>query len=310
MTDAKNLNVIPPAVSGTPEPSAPKRRSAKGAGAYRIIKWIVFVIFVVYAVSLLFPFFWMLFNSVKPNGEFLSGNVFGLPSTLTFANYSYILSYTIGGESILKMFFTSVVLTVSGTFVNVFFSTIAAYCVAKYRFPGRGAIMAVAIFTMIMPIVGTLPAQVQMMELFRLDDSMLGVLFLYSGCFGFNFILMHSSFESISWTYAEAAQIDGANRADILFRIMLPIAGGPIVAVCVLQAINVWNDYSTPLLFMPSQKTLAVGLQKLQGELSGRGGNYPGIFAAVIVAVLPIFALYACFQKKILENTVAGGLKG
>lgn len=79
------------------------------------------------------------------------------------------------------------------------------------------------------------------------------------------------------------------------------------MAVCVLQAINVWNDYSTPFLFMPSHKTLAVGLQRLQGELSGRGGNYPGIFAAVIIAVLPIFVLYACFQKKIMENTVAGG---
>ena len=279
-------------------------------GMYQAIKVVVFIVFALYAVSLAFPFFWMLFNSVKPNGEFLSGNIFGLPEKATFKNYVNILQYRIGGESIFQMFLTSVVLTVLGTFVNVFFSTISAYCVAKYNFPGKKLVMGVAIFTMIIPIVGTLPAQVQMMELFHLDDSMAGVLFLYSGCFGFNFILMHSSFESISWTYAEAAQIDGANRANILFQIMLPIASGPIVAVCVLQAINVWNDYSTPFLFMPSHKTLAVGLQRLQGELSGRGGNYPGIFAAVIIAVLPIFVLYACFQKKIMENTVAGGLKG
>lgn len=278
--------------------------------AYAVIKYAVFAVFVLYAVSLAFPFVWMLLNSFKPNGEFLTGNVFGFPKKFTFGNYGNILAYKIGGQSIWQMFLTSVVLTVLGTGVNVFFSTISAYCVSKYKFPGRKVIMGVAIFTMIIPIVGTLPAQVQMMELFHLQDSMLGVLFLYSGCFGFNFILLHSSFESISWNYAEAAQIDGANRAQILFRIMLPVALGPIVAVSVLQAIVVWNDYSTPFLFMPSNKTLAVGLQSLQGELSGKGGNYPGIFAAVIIAVLPILVLYACFQKKIMENTVAGGLKG
>ena len=287
-----------------------KRKKRVQFSMYYVIKYIVFAIFVIYAVSLLMPFLWMLFNSVKPKGEFLSGNIFGLPSELTFGNYINILRYEMQGETVYEMFFTSVVLTLLGTFVNVFFSTITAYCVAKYKFPGRKIVMGVAIFTMIIPIVGTLPAQVQMMEMFNLSDSMIGVLFLYSGCFGFNFILMHSSFESISWSYAEAAQLDGANRAQILFRIMLPIAAGPIIAVAVLQAINVWNDYSTPFLFMPSQKTLAVGLQRLQNQLSGQGGDYPGIFAAVIVAVLPIFILYACFQKKIMENTVAGGLKG
>lgn len=202
----------------------PRRKKRMNFGMYQAIKVVVFIVFALYAVSLAFPFFWMLFNSVKPNGEFLSGNIFGLPEKATFKNYVNILQYRIGGESIFQMFLTSVVLTVLGTFVNVFFSTISAYCVAKYNFPGKKLVMGVAIFTMIIPIVGTLPAQVQMMELFHLDDSMAGVLFLYSGCFGFNFILMHSSFESISWTYAEAAQIDGANRANILFQIMLPIA--------------------------------------------------------------------------------------
>lgn len=127
-------------------------------GMYQAIKVVVFIVFALYAVSLAFPFFWMLFNSVKPNGEFLSGNIFGLPEKATFKNYVNILQYRIGGESIFQMFLTSVVLTVLGTFVNVFFSTISAYCVAKYNFPGKKLVMGVAIFTMIIPIVGTLPA--------------------------------------------------------------------------------------------------------------------------------------------------------
>ena len=135
-----------------------------------------------------------------------------------------------------------------GTAINVGLSAISAYCVSKYKFPGRKLIYGAAIFTMIVPIVGTLPAQVKMMETFGMMDSLIGVLFLYSGCFGFNFIMLYGAFETISWSYAEAAQMDGANRFQILFRIMLPIARGPIIAVCILQAIVYWNDYSLSLI--------------------------------------------------------------
>ena len=193
---------------------------------------------------------------------------------------------------------------------NVGLSAISAYCVSKYKFPGRKLIYGAAIFTMIVPIVGTLPAQVKMIETFGMMDSLIGVLFLYSGCFGFNFIMLYGAFETISWSYAEAAQMDGANRFQILFRIMLPIARGPIIAVCILQAIVYWNDYSTPFLFMNSVKTLAVGLQSLQNEMINREQDYPMVFSAVMVAVIPVVILFACFQKTIIKNTVAGGLKG
>ena len=84
---------------------------------------------------------------------------------------------------------------------------------------------------------------------------------------------------------------------------------GPIIACCILQSIALWNDYSTPFLFLKSHKTLAVGLQAIQMELQSQG-NYPMIFAAIIISILPVLIIYCIFQKKIVENTVAGGLKG
>ncbi len=162
---------------------------------------------------------------------------------------------------------------------------------------------------MVVPIVGTLPAQVNMMETLHLDDSFFGVMFLYSGCFGFNFIMLYSAFNSISWSYAEAANLDGASRFKIFFKIMLPMAKGPIIACCILQAITLWNDYSTPYLFMPSHYTLAVGLYELQSEFIGIG-NYPMLFCSVIIGLIPVLIIYTCFQKQIIENTNAGGLKG
>ena len=274
---------------------------------------IAFIVFLIYALSLLFPFTWLFINSLRSVEEWgLTVDRFdflSFPDPFNFSNYVEILQTELQGESILSMIGWSVILTVLGTIINVFFSACAAYVIAKYEFPGKKLIYALAIFAMVVPIVGTLPAQVRFMEFLNLDDSLLGVLFLYSGAFGFNFILLNASFESVSWSYAEAAQMDGAGHFEIFFKVMIPMCKGPIISCCILQAITLWNDYSTPFLFMNSHKTLAVGLQAIQAELQITG-QYPLVFAAMIISIIPVLILFACFQKKIMENTVAGGLKG
>lgn len=294
-----------------------KRRKST---TFKIVKWIVFAVFCIYAISLLVPFLWMLMNSFKSAGDYNSGNFFGLPKEWKFDNIIEVLKYrvngetvdgeVVGGQTIFSMLCMSIITTVLGTFLNVGLSAISAYCVAKYNFPGKKFILGAAIFTMVVPIVGTLAAQIKMMEFFRIDDSLLGVLFLYSGCFGFNFIMLHSSFQTISWSYAEAAQIDGANRFQILFKVMIPLAKGPIIAVSILQAIVLWNDYSTPLLFLGDKTTLAVGLYQLQNDPEFAAHQPPMLFASVMLIVIPVVILFACFQKTIIKNTVAGGLKG
>lgn len=277
--------------------------------SYHLIKWIVFAVFVIYAFSLLFPFIWMLISSFK-TGEDFDTNVFGWPKEFYGKNYIEILKFKIDGQSIGNMFLMSVLLTVSGTVVNVFFSACAAYALAKFRFPGRNIIYGVAIFSMVVPIVGTLPAQVQMMTTLHLDgnNAFLGVLFLYSGAFGFNFILLYSAFSSVSDSYLEAASIDGCGRFKTFIKVVLPQVRGSLIACSVLQAIAYWNDYATPRLYLPrGHTTLAVGLQTLQNE---NAGNYPQIFASMLIAIIPILILYLIFQKRIIESTNAGGLKG
>ena len=277
--------------------------------------WIAFIVFAIYSISLLFPFIWILINSFRNSDEWRSittlNGYWSLPKNWDFGNYVKMLTESISGDnSILSMIFYSVLLTVLGTLINVFFSACAAYVVAKYEFPGKKLLFSLAIFAMVVPIVGTLPAQVRFMEFLNLDGKIIGVLFLYSGAFGFNFILLHSAFQGISWNYAEAAQMDGAGHFSIFFKVMIPMCRGPIISCCILQAITLWNDYSTPFLFLDdSKKTLAVGLQSIQAGLE-RSQDYPIMFAAIIVSILPVLILYAAFQKKIIENTVAGGLKG
>ncbi|MGN1076828.1 MAG: hypothetical protein ACI4QP_07685, partial [Candidatus Enteromonas sp.] len=151
----------------------------KKAVGFQATKWIVFVIFAVYAVSLLLPFLWMLLNSFKDRNEFYNGNVWGFPKQWQGLNFIEVLQYkvvTIGGteESVFEMVLWSILTTVLGTIINVFLSAAAAYVLVNYRFPGRNLIYGAAIFAMVTPIVGTLPAQVNMMEFLHLDNSLLG----------------------------------------------------------------------------------------------------------------------------------------
>ena len=276
---------------------------------YHAVKWLVFGVFIIYGVSLLFPFIWMLISSFRTSQEF-DLHPFALPGELYGKNFIEVIQFKIDGQTIGSMFLMSVLLTVLGTIINLFFSACAAYVLAKYKFVGRGIIYGVAIFTMIVPIVGTLPAQVQMMQTLHLDgdNSLIGVLFLYSGAFGFNFILLYSAFSSVSSSYLEAASIDGCGRFKTFFRVVLPQVKGSLIACGVLQSIAYWNDYSTPRLFLPrGMTTLAVGLDMIQTR---SGGNYPQIFASMIISIIPVLIIYLIFQKKIIESTNAGGLKG
>ena len=275
---------------------------------YHITKWMVFIIFIIYAVTMLFPFIWMTINAFKTTGDFTSGNYFGFPKIFAGKNFIEVMSMKVGNETIAMMFVMSVVTTILGTLINVGLSACVAYVVAKFKFPGRGILYGIAIFSMVVPIVGTLPSQVNMMQTFHLDNSLLGVLFLYSGCFNFNFILLYSAFSSISNTYMEAASVDCAGRFKTFFKVMLPMAKGPIIAASILTAIGYWNDYQTPFLYLPDDyQTLAVGLQKFQAE---NEASYPMVFASMLISIIPILVLYLIFQKRIIESTNAGGLKG
>ena len=295
-----------------------------------VAMWIVFAIFVIYSVSLVFPFVWMFLNSFKTSTEFFQGNIWGLPEKWRFANYSEIFLgktvYTPSGSAILTtvsgklfgrtfqysifhMFIVSIALTFLCTLSNIFFSATSAYVVSKYKFVGRQALYALAIFLMIVPIAGTLPEQYQLMKTFGLTDSFIGVFLLSSAGFGMNFFLMYGFFKNISWTYAEAARVDGAGHAKVFFKIMLPFALPAIVSLAVIYAIGIWNDYTTPSIYMKSMPTLAYGLFVIRGTLEARG-LYTQTFAAMMIALVPILAVFIAFSNTIMENTVAGGLKG
>lgn len=292
-------------------PNFVKTKGHSPMSVQKLVIGIVFVIFFIYAITLVFPFAWMFINSFRSSTEFFK-NVWGMPKSFSFSNYydaaiHFSQTTELGTFNLLSMFGISIFFTIFGTIANVLSSAVSAYVVSKYKFFGRNFLFSLSIFTMIVPIVGTMPAQYILMEKLGLINNPIGMLIVYSGSFAFNFFMLYGFFKNISWTYAEAANIDGAGHATIFFKIMVPLAMPALIAVAVIYSIGVWNDYVAPKLYMSEIPTLAVGLQNV---INQNRGAQTKVFAAMIITLVPILAVFIAFQKTIMQNTVAGGLKG
>ncbi len=277
----------------------------------KVLFIVMFVIFLLFAVSYIYPFLWLLMNAFKSQTEFID-NFGGWPKHFTIENFVDAFSFSspeTNGFTVLQMLGMSILVCFFGTLAAVFTSSCAAYVVAKYNFPGRRIIFGVVVFTMIIPIVGSLPSQIALMKAMHLDQKVIGLVFLYSGAFGMNFMLLYAFFKNLSWTYVEAAKIDGASDFRIFWSIIIPMAKGPMTAIAIITLIGQWSDYMTPMIYLSTKPTLSVGL-KLLSDTMMTDGNYTILFATIIVSILPVVIGFAAFNKTIMENTAVGGLKG
>jgi raffinose/stachyose/melibiose transport system permease protein/N-acetylglucosamine transport system permease protein len=269
---------------------------------------IVMIIFIIYAITLVFPFIWSAFNSFRMNNDFKR-----YPTDwFNFSKWSldnYVIAFS-EKYNMFTMFMNSLILAIGGTVSSIIMCSISAYVVSKYNFKGKNFIYGLAITIMLIPTSGSLAAQYKFMYESGLVNHYYGIILMYAGGFGFNFFLLYGFFKSISWSYAEAAQMDGASNLQIFIKVMLPQAKPALFAVGIISFIGFWNDYFTPFMYLRKHSTLAVGIYLLQKEMSSSGSNWPVVFSAMVFSSVPIIIIFAIFQKTIIENTVAGGLKG
>ena len=279
----------------------------------RVILTIIFVALLIYALTLIYPFFYLLVNSFKTFEDFYDNPLWFSPHAV-FSNYIAVFTNefavtTFDGVSvgILQMFWNSLSLSVVETLVSMFFTCCAAYVLAKYDFVGNKVIYSIVIISMVIPSIAAITATYKLMTDTRLIGTFVGMVILDCGAFGGGFLYIHSYFKNIPWSFAESAMIDGASDFKIFYRIMVPMAKNGILTFTILRFLGSWNSYWIPHLFYQEHPTIAVGLAKLSNEASQ--GKYPMLFAAMIVSIVPVLIFYAIFQKSLLANTIDGGLK-
>ena len=274
----------------------------------RAIFTVVFVLFTMLAISIVYPFCWLFINSLKTDFAFRQ-NSFALPERIIFANYYNAMAYSLNGNTIVNMFFNSFINLVGIVSLGLFFSCCTAYVLSKYNFRGREFLFNLALIIMIVPTIGSTAVVYKMWNVLHIYDTYFSVFFMASSGFATGFLLLYATFKNVSWTYAEAAFIDGSSHFRVFFEIMLPQVMPTVISILIITSIGVWNDYYTPFMYLPTKPTIAVGLYEIQSNAVTKQ-EYTMFFALMLISVLPIAILFVIMQNTIMENVVSGGIKG
>lgn len=277
------------------------------AGAV-IGRWIVRIILAAWTVSILFPLIWVLYTSFKNNAEFYA-DVWSLPKVLRFENYEYAWK-----TAKFSSYFSSSVVTVLLTLVfTMIMTTTTAYILAKYRFRWLRIVRRFYIVVMAIPGVLVLVPQYFMFLSMNLTNNLLALSLLYAvRSVPFAVFIMTGFMKSVNDSLLEAAEIDGASEFRKFFNIVLPCVRPALFVTILNNVLGTWNEYILALTFLTDENkyTVPIGLSQLQNTSTYRV-EYGGLFAGLVIAIIPILVVYACFQKQLQEGVkVQGGVKG
>lgn len=274
------------------------------------ITWtVVSILFGIVAASYTFVLIWGFVSGTKTGTEFgTMKNPFELPKEWHFENYIRAFSaFQFDSVNLLGMTFNSLWYSVGGALICTTCQMGLAYVTAKYKFRGSGLIYMVCMITMIMPIYGSTGAMYRLVYGLGLNDSF-GMLLTSATGIGTGFLMFYAFFQNLSWTYAEAALIDGANHFTIFWRIMFPQCIGLFGSLVLMQWLAGWNDYQGPIMYLNEMPTIAVGLYRFKEYMGGQG-DMSLYVAASMLSCIPALILFTAFSNTLLKNMSLGGLK-
>ena len=214
------------------------------------------------------------------------------------------------------MFINSLLYAVGNSLARVFVLFIVAYAAARFKFMVGKIIYGIVIVGMILPVVGAQPSMIKVAQSLGLYDNFPGMYIQKANFMGMHFLILHATLAAFPKDYDEAAQIDGASNLAVMFRIMLPLSITTVATILLLNFITEWNDYATPMLFMPNHPTVAYGLQSFNGGKGAAGSDEstkasytPVKIAACFLSALPTLILFIIFHNRLLTNLSIGGVK-
>ncbi|MFD0682167.1 MULTISPECIES: carbohydrate ABC transporter permease [unclassified Paenibacillus] len=270
------------------------------------------------AMVMIVPFILIISGSFAPAEELLKKGVVFFPSSYTLDAYRYIFST----DSLVRSMLVTIYITVAGTLLNLFFTSITAYGLARRDLYGRRAIMLMIIFTMLFN-GGIIPTFL-VVKAFGLLDSY-NSLIIPTAISAFNLIIMKNFFQQLPDGLEEAAKIDGCNDFGILFRIVLPLSLPALATFALFYAVGHWNTFFSAILYIndsnkwPIQVLLRQIVIMAQGGI-GDSGQFNEHFvvppsqtvsmAVIVVSTIPILLVYPFLQKHFTKGLLLGSVKG
>ena len=283
-------------------------RIEKTAKRKKIVgKTVIYICLVLWAIIVLFPFYWMILTSVKSysayNSEFIPEFITLSP---TMQNYvDAFVTVNLG-----DYFLNTVIFTLITTAVMLVVIILAAFAFARLEFRGKNLVFAGFLSLMMIPNELVIITNFQSITNWGLRNTFLGLI-LPSITSVFYIYLLKENFEQIPDELYKAAKVDGTSDFRYLIKVMIPISKPTIITITILKVIECWNSYVWPRLITDDEAYYLVsnGIQEIRENGFGRE-NIPAMMAAVVVISVPLIILFLIFRNKIMEGVSRGGTKG
>ena len=262
----------------------------------------IFLLVVLGAVVMLFPFLWTVITSITPDGNLADGPTLFVDDP-TLAAYRALVD----AVPIWRILVNSFVIAVVATVLQLVTGSMAAYGFARLRFPGRNVVFALYLATMMVPLqVLVVPLFIEMKTL-NLQDTYLGLL-APSIASAFGVFLLKQAVETVPLELDEAATIDGAEHLRIFATIVVPLIRPALATVAVFAFMASWNSFLWPLVVIrsPELMTLPLGLSTLQGQFTTR---WDVVMAGSVVSIVPIAVVYLLAQRHVVAGIAHTGIK-
>ena len=282
-------------------PQGPHRPASPGrAVSGSIGRVIAYVVLIVLAVAIIYPLVWMTLNGFKSNAE-LFGDAWGLPTTWRWENFAK--AWNLG---VVRYLLNSVIVTGASVVTTILFSSLAAYALTRLRIPFAGAITALLLGGMMLaPTVALIPL-FRLIQALGIFDTYWALIILYTAFrIPFTVFLIRAYMITLSREMEDAAVVDGANRWEIFWLVIMPLCRPIIVSAALLQAMFAWNEFVFALVFISDRnlKTLPVGLLDMQGRVLS---DWPVLFAALTIAMVPMIILFLLGQRQFIRGLSEG----
>lgn len=284
------------------------RKSEQAARLRRGIGTAVkYILLSIWAIIVLFPFYWMLLTSVKSYGSY---NTEYIPKFITLSPTleNYVEVFT--AVPLARYFINTVIFTLATTALMLVVIVLAAFAFSRLEFRGRDTLFTVFLSLMMIPNELVVITNYVTITDLNLRNTFLGLI-LPSVTSVFYIYLLKENFSQVPNELYKAAKVDGTSDFRYLTRVMLPICRPTLVTITILKVIECWNSYVWPRLITDDQMYFLVsnGIQEMRESGLGRE-NIPAMMAAVVVISLPLIILFLIFRKKIMEGVSRGGIKG
>ena len=269
-------------------------------------KIFVYVVLLVAAIYTLVPLVTIVVTAVRSEAD-LNQGPFTLPRSFNGVE-NFTRAWNVGRIGLYAG--NSVLITVPAVLIVLAFATLAGYAFAKIRFPGRMGLFYLLIMGMMVPFQAVMIPTYFLMSSLGLLNTRVGVSLIIAVLgLPFGTFMMRAFFRGVSDELIEAAKLDGCGEGRLFFSLMLPLTYPAWGSLVIFQAMWTWNNFLVPLLFVydEGKRPIPLGLMFFQGRYTS---EYTAISAAILIALVPLVALYIVFQRNFTTGLTAGALKG